>query len=78
MTLLPNPTGTLAENEPSLAATVLVTDAAAPVVVSAEPRSAEAPGEVVPVTVVVADPSVAPEAGAVRVTVSAPGAPWVM
>ncbi|MGO9220974.1 MAG: hypothetical protein ACLP5E_24920 [Streptosporangiaceae bacterium] len=62
---------------------MLVTDAAAPVVVSADPMSTDpmstdAPGDVVPVTVVVADPSVAPEAGAVRVTVSAPGAPWVM
>jgi len=47
-------------------------------VVSAAPMSTEAPGDVVPVTVVVADPMVAPEAGAVRVTVSAPGAPWVM
>ena len=65
MTSLPNPIGTLAENDPSGAATVLVTDGAAPVVVSAEPTSTEAPGEVVPVTVVVVDPIVAPEAGAV-------------
>ena len=56
MTLSPNPTGTVAENDPSAAATVLVTDAAAPVVVSADPMSTDAPGDVVPVTVVVADP----------------------
>ena len=49
--------------------------AAAPVVVSADPMSTDAPGDVVPVTVVVADPIVAPEAGSVRVTVCVPGAP---
>ena len=56
---------------------MLATVAAAPVVVSAAATSTDAPGAVVPVTVVVADPTVAPEAGPVSVTVSAPGGPWV-
>src|ERR1700722_250764 len=64
MTSSPKPTGTVAENDPSAPAVVLVTDAAAPVVVSADATLTDAPADVVPVTVVVADPVVAPEAGA--------------
>src|SRR3984957_6897435 len=54
MTSSPKPTGTVAENDPSGPAVVLVTDAAAPVVVSADPMSTDAPADVLPVTVVAA------------------------
>ena len=78
ITSSPNPTGTVAENDPSDPAVTEVTVAVAPVVVSADAMSTCAPGAVVPVTVVVAESSVAPEVGAVRLTVSEPGGPWVM
>jgi hypothetical protein len=76
--LVPKPTGTLAEKDPSDPAVVLVTAAASPVVVSAASIDTADPGVVVPVTVVVAVVSVAPEAGAVIVTGSEPGGPLVM
>jgi hypothetical protein len=76
--LLPKLTGTVAEKEPSAAAVVLVTVAAAPIVVSAEAIVTVAPGVVFPVTVVDVTASVLPWAGAVMVTGSTPGAPWVM
>jgi hypothetical protein len=76
--LVPKPTGTLAEKDPSDAAVVLVTVAASLVVVSAASIDTADPGVVVPVTVVVAVVSVAPEDGAVIVTGSEPGAPPVM
>ena len=52
MTLLPKPTGTVAEKDPSAAAVVLVTAAGAPVVVSADATVTAAPGAVFPVTAV--------------------------
>src|SRR5262249_54526031 len=75
--LLPKPTGTVAEKEPSAAAVVLVTEAGVPVVVSADATVTDAPAVVLPVTVVDVTASVLPLAGAVIVTVSAPGPPWV-
>jgi hypothetical protein len=76
--LVPKPTGTLAEKDPSDPAVVLITVAASLVVVSSASIDTADPGVVVPVTVVVAVVSVAPEAGAVIVTGSEPGAPLVM
>jgi hypothetical protein len=73
--LLPKLTGTLAENEPSAAAVVLVTDVGAPVVVLADATVTGDPGVVVPVTVVEEPVSPLPWAGAVMVTGSGPGAP---
>ena len=75
--LLPKLTGTLAEKDPSAAAVVLVTEAGAPVVVSADWTVTAEPGVVVPVTVVEAVASVLPWAGAVIVTGSVPGGPLV-
>ena len=75
--LLPKLTGTVAENDPSAAAVVLVTAAGAPVVVSADATVTAAPGVVVPVTVVEEVASVLPWAGAVMVTGSEPGGPPV-
>jgi hypothetical protein len=77
MALLPKPTGTVAEKDPSSAAVVLVTAAGAPVVVSADAIVTVAPGVVVPVTVVDATASVLPSAGAVMLTGSEPGGPPV-
>jgi len=57
--LVPKPTGTLAEKDPSDPAVVLVTVAASPVVLSAASIDTADPGVVVPVTVVVAVVSVA-------------------
>ena len=76
-TLLPKLTGTVAEKDPSAAAAVLVTEAGAPVVVSADATVTAAPGAVFPVTAVEEAASVLPWAGAVMVTGSAAGAPWV-
>jgi hypothetical protein len=78
MALLPKLTGTVAEKDPSDAAVVLVTVAAAPVVVSADAIVTDAPAAVFPVTVVDVTASVLPSAGAVMVTGSEPGGPWVM
>jgi hypothetical protein len=75
--LLPKPTGTVAEKDPSAAAAVLVTEARAPVVVSADATVTDAPAAVFPVTMVDVTASVLPSAGALIVTGSAPGAPWV-
>jgi hypothetical protein len=77
ITLLPKLIGTLAAKEPSVAATVLVATAGAPVVVSADSIATADPGDVVPVTVVDAVASVLPGAGAVIVTGSDPGGPLV-
>jgi hypothetical protein len=76
--LVPKPTGTLAEKDPSDPAVVLTTVAASLVVVSSASIDTAEPAVVVPVTVVVAVVSVAPEAGAVIVTGSELGAPLVM
>jgi hypothetical protein len=78
MALLPKLTGTVAEKDPSDAAVVLVTAAEAPVVVSADAIVTDAPAAVFPVTVVDVTARVLPAAGAVIVTGSIPGAPWVM
>jgi predicted phage tail protein len=75
--LLPKLTGTVAENDPSDAAVVLVTVAGAPVVVSSDWTVTAAPGAVVPVTVVVAVARVLPAAGVVMVTGSLAGGPLV-
>jgi hypothetical protein len=75
--LLPKLTGTVAENDPSDPAVVLVTAAGAPVVVSSDWTVTAAPAAVFPVTVVVAAASVLFWAGAVMVTGSAPGGPLV-
>src|SRR5262249_51635057 len=72
--LLPNPIGTVAENDPSAPATVDATDDA-PLVASTEDTVTFARGAVVPVTVVDVAASVLPFAGAVIVTPSAPGGP---
>jgi hypothetical protein len=71
-------TGTVAEKDPSDAAIVLVTAAGAPVVVSADAIVTDAPAAVFPVTVVDVTARVLPSAGAVIVTGSISGAPWVM
>jgi hypothetical protein len=75
--LLPKLTGTVAENDPSAAAVVVVTEAGAPVVASADSIVTVAPGAVVPVTVVEVAASVLPDAGSVIVTGSEPGGPFV-
>ena len=75
--LLPKLTGTVAENEPSAAAVVLVTAVGPPVVVLADATVTADPGAVVPVTVVEEAASVLPWAGAVMVTGSEPGGPPV-
>ena len=77
ITLLPKPTGTVAEKDPSAAAVVLVTVVGAPVVVSADATVTADPGVVVPVTVVDEAASALPSAGAVMVTGSEPGGPLV-
>ena len=77
ITLLPKPTGTVAEKDPSAPAVTLVTAGGAPVVTSAGSMVTDAPGVVVPVTVVEETASVAPCAGGVRVTGSEPGGPCV-
>jgi len=74
---VPKLTGTVAENDPSAAAVVLVTAVGAPVVVSADATVTADPGAVVPVTVVEVTASVLPWAGAVMVTGSEPGGPAV-
>ena len=74
--LSPNPTGTVAENEPSAPAVVDVTDDA-PLVVSFARHGTFAPGRGRPGHVVDVAASVVPVAGAVSVTVSAPGGPFV-
>ena len=56
---------------------VLVTEAGAPVVVSADATLTAAPAAVFPVTVVDVTASVLPLAGAVMVTGSEPGGPPV-
>ena len=75
ITLLPNPIGTAAENDPSGAAVVAVTADGAPLVASSDSMLTRAPGAVVPVTVVDVAASVLPLTGAVMFTVSAPGGP---
>jgi hypothetical protein len=75
--LLPKLTGTVAEKDPSAAAVVLLTDAGAPVVVSSAATVTDAPGAVVPVTVVDETARVLPDAGDVIVTGSAEGGPFV-
>jgi hypothetical protein len=77
ITLLPKLTGTVAWKEPSDFATVLVTEAGAPVVVSSEATLTCAPGVVVPVTVVDEAARVAPGAGAVMLTLSVAGGPFL-
>src|ERR1039458_7639115 len=72
-TLSPKPTGTVTENDPSDAATAVPTVDGVPVVVSRDSTTTFAPGSVVPVTAVVVVVTAVPEAGAVSVTVSAPG-----
>ncbi|MBV9853881.1 MAG: hypothetical protein JOY82_05075 [Streptosporangiaceae bacterium] len=73
--MLPKLTGTGAEKDPSAAAVVVVTEAGAPVVVSADSMVTDAPGAVVPVTVVEETASVLPRAGAVIISGSEPGGP---
>lgn len=77
ITLLPKLTGTVAEKDPLAFAVVLATVAVVPVVVSAAWIYTADWGVVVPVTVVEETASVLPWVGAVMVTGSAPGAPWV-
>jgi hypothetical protein len=78
ITLLPKLIGTLAENDPSAAAVVLVTADGAPVVVSADSIVTADPAVVAPVTVVEAVASVLPLTGAAIVSGRAPGGPLVM
>jgi hypothetical protein len=73
--LLPNPIGTVAEKDPSAAATVDVTDDDAPLLVSTDDTVTFAPGVAVPVTAVDVAARVLPLAGAVIVTGTAPGGP---
>ena len=77
--LLPKLTGTVAEKDPSAAAVVLVTDGRRPRSwCRPTRRSPTPPRAVFPVTVVDVDGQrAAPTAGAVIVTGSAPGGPWV-
>ena len=75
--LLPKLTGTVVENVPSDAAVVVATADGALVVVSSDSTVTAASGAVFPVTVVVAVASVLPWAGAVMVTGSEPGGPFV-
>src|SRR6516165_10656066 len=77
ITLLPKLTGTVAENDPSAAAVVLITEVGAPVVASAVAIVTAAPGAVVPATLVEATASVLPLAGSVMVSGSVPGGPLV-
>ena len=77
ITLLPKLTGTVAEKDPSAAAVVLVTDARRAGRGVGRRDRHRRPGVVVPVTVVEAAASVLPGAGAVMVTGSEPGGPWV-
>ncbi len=74
---MPKPIATGTEKAPLASAVVLTVVAGPPVSVSSDSTTTEEPGVVVPVTVVVEDSTVAPEPGAVRVTVAAFGAPWV-
>lgn len=74
--LLPKLTGTVAEKDPSAAAVVPVTEAGAPVVVSSEATLTDAPGAVVPVTVVDEAARVLPGAGEVMLTGSEAGGPF--
>src|SRR5581483_7057937 len=76
ITLAPNPSGTVAENEPSPAAVVVVRVVAPPVSVGVEAIVTVAPAAVVPVTCVVASLVSRPFAGVVIVTVSAAGGAW--
>jgi hypothetical protein len=61
------------ENDPSAAATAVPVLDGVPVVVSRDSTTTFAPGTVVPVTAVVAVVTAVPEAGAVSVTLIAPG-----
>ena len=72
-TSLPKPTGTVTENDPSAAATAVPVLDGVPVVVSRDSTTTFAPGTVVPVTAVVGVVTAVPEAGAVSVTLIAPG-----
>jgi hypothetical protein len=72
----PKPTGTSAENDPSLPAVAVATSEAAPVVVSSDSTTTLAPGTVLPVTVTEASRTAVSGVGPVSVTGALPGGAW--
>src|SRR5262249_12938536 len=76
-TLVPNPIGTSAENEPSAPAIAVAVAEGGPVSVSVASTSTWAPGTVVPVTVAIEDSIRVFAAGAVTETGTLAGGAWV-